>query len=132
MHYFVWDDHENFLITAHAPTVEEARRLVLIELEDTDTYEPTRILARQIVKKHQPHIFHDAQASVAIIGSAKVDDLNRDLKGADVFAEKIMLENTILRQRLKMPPRDAAADEILAAEGTGFAPIHLPKTKQDE
>ncbi len=82
-HYFVWDDHEDFLVTVHAVSVVRAREMALQAIEDSTFYEPVRSEVQAFVEKTMPFIYHGEQAHVACRASKMVVDQREDLRLAD-------------------------------------------------
>jgi hypothetical protein len=83
LHYFVWDDHKDFLVTAHAKSVKKARELALHAIEDSTMYKPLREEARWFVLQIEPFIYHGEQAQFACRSDKTTLDQYEDLCRAD-------------------------------------------------
>jgi len=98
MHYYVWDDHSNFLVTAQAGSMKEARKLVLQAIEDSTFYEPVRTACKRYVESTAPFVYHGPQAHIACYVDQHVVNQRKDLEQADLRIAQLLKENKMLKE----------------------------------
>src|SRR5512141_2317834 len=117
MKMYVWTDRFSYLAVAHAESVAEARKAMLIEMgESGDGSCPERDKARKCVMAEMPAIYIGTNAEFALTDSAELRELEvlvrrheADLLSADRKARKECREEfleTIRRNRSKSTLHD--------------------------
>jgi hypothetical protein len=86
MRLYVWQDHNSFLVVAHAANVPDGRRLALQELGAPDGTSTTRKRAIDFVTANNPTIYIGNNAEYALEEEWDGDPKNREIVGITHFS----------------------------------------------
>ncbi len=81
LHFYAWGfgADDDFMVCAHARSIAEARRLALLEIENSSVFEPVRERAGKFVENTVPSIFHRECAYFSCRVNSYTEDLNIEL-----------------------------------------------------